>query len=220
MHRYLSFFLLAPLALPAALKDAAEEIVQVGIELHKANLCPATSGNFSLKIDENLIAITVSGKHKGHLTTDDVLLVNLEGIPQETSKRPSAETLLHTMLYTLYPDLGAVVHTHSANAIVLSRLLVSQSHLMTEGYEIHKIFDDIHTHDSTFKIPIFENSQDMVALAAEIAHYLKQHPITNAFLLRGHGMYTWGRTMNETMYRVEALEHLFECELKVRTQNK
>ncbi len=213
----LFLFLAAPLGLLATWQDAAEEIVRAGRELNAASLCPATSGNFSIRVDENLIAITASGKHKGHLTTDDILLVNLEGVPQNTPLRPSGETPLHTMLYTLYPEVGAVLHTHSVNAIVLSRLLGSQSHLITEGYQIHKVFEWIQTHESSVEIPIFENSQDMVALVTEISEYLKQHPKTPAFLLRSHGMFAWGRTMNEALNYVEALENLFECEWKLRT---
>jgi methylthioribulose-1-phosphate dehydratase len=206
--------LIPAISLFATFEEAAEEIVQAGAILNQMRLCPATSGNFSCKVDENLIAVTVSGKHKGHLTMDDVMLVDLQGVPQGTGKKPSAETLLHTVLYAVYPDLGAALHTHSANAIVLTRLLDSE--LVTVGYEIHKAFHGIKTHESELRIPIFENSQDYPALTAEIAKYLQENPETVAFLLRGHGVYTWGRTMKEAMNRVEALENLFECEWKLR----
>ena len=212
------FILLLPaLSLFATLQDAAEEIVRAGVLLNEARLCPATSGNISRKVDENLIAVTVSGKHKGQLRPDDVILVDLEGIPQGTLKRPSAETLLHTLLYKADPTIGAVLHTHSANAIVLTRILASSPLFVTEGYEIHKVFGGIKTHESILEFPIFENSQDYVALSSEIEQYLHAHPDTYAFLLRGHGVYIWGRNMSEALIRVEALENLLECELKLKT---
>lgn len=196
-------------------ETAAHEIVRAGAFLNGLHLCPATSGNFSRRIDESLVAITVSGKHKGELTTDDVLIVNLQGKPVDTAKRPSAETLLHTMLYAFSPDIGAVLHTHPLNAITLTRALQPAKTFVTEGYEIHKIFAGFTTHDSRLEIPIFENNQDIAAMAVEVLAYLKEHPNICGFLIRGHGLYAWGCTMQEAKVRTEAFEHLFETELKL-----
>jgi len=201
----------------ATFEQAAQEIVQVGAFLNQAKLCPATAGNFSMRLNENLIAVTASGKHKGELTADDILTVDLKGKVQGSNKKPSSETLLHTMLYTLYPQIGAVLHTHSVAAVVLSRLSDSQSLFVTEGYEIHKVFPGIQSHESRIETPIFENSQDMPKLAAKITAYLREHPNVYGFLLRGHGFYTWGRDMKEAKIRIEAFEHLFESETKLQT---
>lgn len=214
----LTAYILSSTSLFASFDEAVEEIVNVGIALNQMRLCPATAGNFSRKIDEHLIAITVSGKHKGELTADDVIMIDYKGMAQGTSKKPSAEALLHTVLYMMYPDTGAILHTHSANAIILSRLVGSQ--LITKDYEIHKIFDGIHTHESTLEFPVFENSQNYIALSAEVTNYLQEHPKPHAILLRGHGVYVWGRTMKEALNRVEALENLFECEVKLRLINQ
>src|SRR4051812_13171450 len=103
--RILLAFLLAFLDLSAlTLDQAAEEIVEAGVFLNRFGLCPATSGNFSRRLDEQDIAVTVSGKHKGELTAEDVLIVDLQGKPQASTKKPSAETLIHTALYALYKD--------------------------------------------------------------------------------------------------------------------
>jgi methylthioribulose-1-phosphate dehydratase len=216
--RMIFLLLLSTSTLLASFDEATQEIISAGMVLNQMRLCPATAGNFSRKIDEHLIAITVSGKHKGELTADDVIMIDYKGMPQETSKKPSAETLLHTVLYAIYPDIGAVLHTHSSNAIILSRLVDSQ--LITEGYEIHKIFDGIYTHESTLEFPVFENSQNYVTLSAQVTDYLKKHPTPHAILLRGHGVYVWGKTMKEALNRVEALENLFECEVKLRLINE
>lgn len=214
----LTTWMLSTASLFASFDEAVQEIINAGIALNQMRLCPATAGNFSCKIDERLIAITVSGKHKGELTADDVILIDDKGMPQGTSKKPSAETLLHIVLYTMSPDIGAVLHTHSSNAIILSRLV--DSRLVTEGYEIHKVFDGICTHESTLEFPVFENSQNYTALSAEVTDYLQEHPMPHAVLLRGHGVYVWGKTMKEALNRVEALENLFECEVKLRIINQ
>jgi len=198
-------------------EKAAEEIVQTGISLNHHQLCPATSGNFSQRLDEQLIAVTASGKHKGELTAEDILIADLEGKVQGSEKKPSAETALHTMLYKQNSEIGAILHTHSTNGIVLTRLLGFDTSLITEGYEIHKIFPNIGTHESRIETPIFENTQDIPVLAAKVSTYLEEHPLTFGFLIHGHGFYTWGKDMKEVKNRIEAFEQLFECELKIRT---
>lgn len=194
---------------------AAEEIVEVGHFLNELGLCSATAGNFSKRVDSDLFAITVSGKHKGELTPNDVMLVNGEGKSLDSSKKPSAETALHMVVYRLFPKTGAVLHTHSVNGTVLSRLLAPKTAFVTEGYEIHKAFG-IPTHESTLELPIFENSQDYPALSAEIAAYLETHPQVFGFFLRSHGLYTWGKDIKEAKIRTEAFEFLFDCELKTQ----
>lgn len=197
-------------------EKAAQEIVDVSIFLNDRGLCPATSGNFSRRLDDRYIAVTVTGKHKGDLTTDDVITVDLNGNPSRSAKKPSAETLLHSAVYFAFPEAQAVVHTHSVNGTVLTRLVNPDKTLVTDGYEIHKALPGIKTHNSQVKIPIFENNQNIAALSTEIVAYLKEHPEVSGFLIRSHGFYTWGKDMNEVKIRVEAYEHLFESELKFR----
>ncbi len=219
-------FTLVALSLPflnllaISFDQAAEEIVEAGVFLNRFGLCPATSGNLSRRLEEQFVAVTASGKHKGELSTEDVLIVDLDGKAQSSTKKPSAETLLHTAIYALYKDVGAVLHTHSLNGIVLTKIMPSEKMLVTEGYEIHKVFPGIKTHDSRLEIPIFENSQDIAAMGAEVTSYLQEHPHVYGFLIRGHGFYTWGRDMKEVKIRIEAFEHLFETELKIRAVTK
>ncbi|MBM3183802.1 MAG: methylthioribulose 1-phosphate dehydratase [Chlamydiae bacterium] len=214
MSKCFVFFFL-PVLLFASLDEVAKEIVEVGEFLNQNGLCPATSGNFSSRVDEGLIAVTVSGRHKGELTVNDVILVGLDGSVKNSTRKASAEMLLHTMLYAFDPGIGAVLHTHSTNGIVLTRL-IDEDEFFTVGYEIHKAFPGIKTHESALTIPIFENSQDIAELALVVSNYLKEHPDTFGFLLRGHGFYTWGKNLKEARYRVEAFEQLFDCELKLR----
>ncbi len=216
-----SALLLPFVNLPAVSFDqAAEEIVEAGVFLNRFGLCPATAGNLSRRLEDQFVAVTASGKHKGELTAEDVLVVDLQGILQSGTKKPSAETLLHTAIYAVFKDVGAVLHTHSLNGTVLTRLMPEQKMLVTEGYEIHKVMPGITTHESRLEIPIFENSQDIAAMGAEVSHYLEKHPHVSGFLIRGHGFYTWGRDMREAKIRVEAFEYLFETELKLYTATK
>lgn len=194
--------------------NAEHSIIEAGQFLYSQGWSPATSSNYSARLDDGHIAITVSGRHKGKLAAGDVMVVDLEGRPVQSQARSSAETRLHTVLYQVFPDVGAVLHTHSVKATVLSRLCSADQPLVLEGYELQKAFSGIDTHESALTVPVFDNTQDIDALADQTAAWFREHPEQPGYLIRGHGLYTWGRTMEDCLRHVEAFEFLFECELE------
>ena len=191
------------------------EIIEAGRFLYARGWSPATSSNYSTRLSASQALLTVSGKHKGQLGPDDVLATDLAGNSLEPGKKPSAETLLHTQLYSWRPDIGAVLHTHSVNATVLSRLTPGDS-IEFEDYELQKAFSGVSTHESRVLVPIFDNDQDIARLAAKVQPWLQAHPDCVGYLIRGHGLYTWGARMSDALHQIEAFEFLFECELKTR----
>jgi methylthioribulose-1-phosphate dehydratase len=195
-------------------KFYVEDIKSMGSFLNERGLCPATSGNLSMRITDSTFAVTASGKHKGELTDNDVILIDSKGMPLNPKERPSAEVGVHLAIYDVFEEVQAVVHHHSLNAVVISQIHKDNSCLKTKGYEIHKAFSGITTHDSTLTIPIFENSQHIQTLANQVQAYLIDHPDTYGFILHGHGFYTWGKDMKEVKHRIEAFEYLLECEYK------
>ena len=143
------------------------------------------------------------------------MVVDLAGRPILSSQKPSAETLLHTHLYRSRPDIGAVLHTHSLPATVLTRYWAGRTEWMLSDFELQKAFRGQVTHDSALVIPIFENSQNIEALAVQADSYLSMHPDTPGYLIRGHGLYTWGESMTECLRHIEAMEFLLACELEL-----
>ncbi|WAG80811.1 methylthioribulose 1-phosphate dehydratase [Metapseudomonas furukawaii] len=194
-------------------QQLAQDIIDAGRFLYGRGWSPATSSNYSTRLAADQALVTVSGKHKGQLGPDDVLATDLDGNSLEPGKKPSAETLLHTQLYRWKPEIGAVLHTHSVNATVLSRLTLADS-LVFADYELQKAFSGISTHESQVLVPIFDNDQDIARLAARVQPWLDEHPDCVGYLIRGHGLYTWGPRMSDALRQVEAFEFLFECELK------
>lgn len=176
-------------------------------------LAPATSGNYSMRLSDGRIAITVSGRHKGRMNDDDIMAVDKNGTPLE-SKKPSAETLLHVSLYKIYPDVHAILHTHSIPGVAITRFFRDDDTISLEGYELLKAFPGITTHDTRIDIPVFDNTQDMEILSREVESRLRQNPQTPAYIIRDHGIYTWGQDMAEAERVTEALEHLLACELE------
>ena len=191
------------------------EIIEAGRFLYGRGWSPATSSNYSTRLSATQALLTVSGKHKGQLGPDDVLATDLSGNSLEPGKKPSAETLLHTQLYSWRPEIGAVLHTHSVNATVLSRLTPGDS-IEFEDYELQKAFSGVSTHESKVRVPIFDNDQDITRLAAKVQPWLDAHPDCVGYLIRGHGLYTWGARMSDALRQIEGFEFLFECELKTR----
>ena len=173
--------------MPILVESAVREIIAVGRRLDARGLAAATSGNYSLRVSSDRIAITVSGSHKGHLRAADVMLVDGEGRSLD-DRRPSAEMPLHVQLYRLYPHVQAVLHVHSVAAVALTRSRPNATFLALEGYEMLKAFPGITTHEARVDLPVFDNSQDTPALARSIAARLTGKPAAPAYLIRGHGM--------------------------------
>jgi methylthioribulose-1-phosphate dehydratase len=195
--------------------EAARQIVAAGRRLDAKGWVPASAGNFSLRLGPDRIAITRSGVHKGRLDAADVMLVDEAGQALDPALRPSAETLLHALIYRRFPEAGAVLHGHSIANTVLSR--GGDGVITLAGYELLKVFPGLPTHEASVAVPVFANDQDMPRLAGRIAaRWQGMNDIPPGFLLGGHGVYVWGRDMEEAWLRLEGLEFLLECELAER----
>ncbi len=193
---------------------AAGEIIVNTRELAAAGYTPATSSNFSVRIDDRHAAITVSGRDKGHLTEMDIMVVDFDGRAVGSNARPSAETLLHTQLYRRFDSVGCVLHTHSQTQTVASRLFAAQGHVRLGNYELLKAFAGNSTHAATMDVPVLANTQDMPALAAQVESLLER-PGLWGYLIEGHGLYAWGRHITEARRHLEAFEYLLGCELEL-----
>ncbi len=194
----------------ATLAAATAQIIAAGKFLDARGLAPATSGNYSMRLKDGTVAITVSGAHKGRLGESDVMAVDGGGRALE-DKKPSAETLLHTQIYRLFPEANAILHIHSVPGAVLTRIDRSDD-VVFAGYEMLKAFPGISTHETSIAVPVFDNSQDMGVLSRDVEKRLK--PGAPAYIIRDHGFYVWGRDMPEAERIAEALEYLLSCEVE------
>jgi methylthioribulose-1-phosphate dehydratase len=192
-------------------RNIAEELARVGRAFYERGWVLGTSGNFSAVVgrDPLLLAITASGVDKGVLAAQHVLLIDETGDVLEGTGRPSAETLLHLAIVRLR-EAGAVLHTHSVWSNILSDAFAKDGGLKIEGYEMLKGLEGVSTHEHAAWVPIIENSQDMTRLAASVSETLSEHSQSHGFLLLRHGLYTWGRDLEEAKRHVEILEFLLE----------
>ncbi len=194
--------------------DPAQALVETARLFGERQWCPATGGNFSARVDAAHCLITRSGCDKARLERDDLLTCDLQGEIQPGPHRPSAETGLHTCLYRLDADIGAVLHTHSVAATVLSRR--AGQRLLVHGFEMQKALGN-HSHAESIEIRVFDNDQDITALAAQLEQSWRRGEITQpGFLVRGHGLYAWGRDVATARRHSEGFEFLLACLLHER----
>ncbi len=193
-------------------EDAAAALVTVGRRLDARGWAPATAGNYSVRLDDGSFAVTISGKHKGRLTPADIMRVDGAGNPL-TQGKPSAETALHLALYHAFPAANAVLHGHSPEAVGLSRALPRASEYVFRGHELLKVFPGVTTHETEIRLPIVDNSQDMAVIEAAVALARLAPGAAPAYLIRSHGLYSWGRDVDEAERILEGTEWLIAAEL-------
>lgn len=200
-----------------------QSLIDIGRLFYQRQWSVGTSSNYStkLRVDPLKVLITASGKDKGALTQDDFVIVDSSGksigeiapstVTTSPAPAPSAETMLHVVALQ-QPGLNAVLHTHSVWSTILSDKYASQGYLELSGYEMLKGLEGIKTHETTLKFKIFENTQDIAKLAVEVKRLLSDpvQPLQYGFLLRKHGLYTWGKDLFAARRHVEILEFLFE----------
>ena len=199
----------------AGLEDQVDRLRDCGRDFYGRGWSLGTSSNYSVVIGRRPLEllVTASGKDKGQLLPDDFVRVDATGQPVVTGQpKSSAETLLHTVL-AQNPEVGAVLHTHSVWSTVLSEQFAAAGGIEISGYEMLKGLAGVATHEHSEWIAILENSQDIPALSSQLEAMLDEpgNRIAHGFLLRRHGLYTWGRDLAEARRHIEIIEFLLEC---------
>ena len=192
--------------------EIASGLAAVAKGFHARGWLLGTSGNLSAVVQREplRLAMSPSGVDKGELTAEQLLTVDENArIVSAHEGKPSDESLLHLRIVK-DRGAGAVLHTHSVWNTILSDLFAHQGGVTISGYEMLKGLHGVRTHEHSEFLPIIENSQDMPALAELVGTTLKQHGATHGFLLRRHGLYSWGNTLAEAKRHIEILEFLLE----------
>jgi methylthioribulose-1-phosphate dehydratase len=186
-------------------------LAELGRNCYARGWVLGTSGNFSavLSRDPFCLTVTSTGLDKSSLTPQQFVRVDAAGTVTECPGRPSAETGLHLAVVRERPA-GAVLHTHSVWSTIVSDHHAGQGGVLIQGYEMLKGLDGVSSHTHREWLPILENDQDMPRLSAGVETCLREHPHAHGFLLRGHGLYTWGKDLAQAKRHLEILEFLLE----------
>jgi methylthioribulose-1-phosphate dehydratase len=190
--------------------ELAAQLAQIGRQCYARGWALGTSGNFSAVVNRDplRLAITTSGVDKGTLSVGEIVEIDERGKVVAGSGRPSAEASLHLAI-ARGRGAGAVLHTHSIWSTILSDA-ATEDGLAIEGYEMLKGLDGVGTHEHQEWLPILDNTQDWDAAVPRVEAILTEYPDAHGFLIRRHGLYTWGRDLAGARRHVEILEFLFE----------
>jgi len=197
----------------ASSRRLANALAQAGRAFYARGWALGTSGNFSavLRRQPLRLLITPSGLDKATLNAQHFLEIDGDCNVLRGSRKSSAEALLHLAVARVR-GAGAILHTHSVWSTLLSDLHAAEGGLGISGYEMLKGLEGVKTHEHREWLPIVENSQDIPALAASVETVLRSHADSHGFLLRAHGLYTWGEDVAQARRHVEILEFLLEVQ--------
>lgn len=202
--------------------NQAKQLAKLVRTLNQSGHNPATSGNYSLRSSTSpqYALVSESGIDKSLFTEDNLILINIANKQQHESfanlgKKSSDETALHLAVYQA-TEANCVLHSHMLEGILFAEMFPGQDMLTIEGLELLKGLRGIKTHETKVQIPCFENTQDIDGLAKEVIKVLGKGQGYYATILRGHGIYVWGESVEGAKRHLEVFEYIFKYYLAMR----
>ncbi len=196
-------------------------LVETARDFHARGWMAGTAGNLSAREDDRHFWITASGRPKGRLDELDFLLVRVkDGEVVERVRpenKPSAETVIHRAIYSLFPEARACLHGHSVQVcFAADRAKKGAKALRLAPIEMIKGFD-IWQQNPKVDLPLFENHLDVAKIAEEIeTRFKKNKPAITALMVRAHGPTVWGASLQEAYNRFEILEYILRYQAQAR----
>lgn len=176
----------------------------------------ATAGNLSLLDPQSgLMWITSSGKDKSSLTEKDFITLNFSSgeIIGETENRPSAETIIHRTIYSLFKTSGACLHVHTPSSCILDFGLSRSNpykRVALPNSEIIKAFGNF-TEEPNLSLIVIHNFGNVSEIAKEFESVVKiSGPEVPFFLIENHGVTVWGKNVRDANKNLEAAEILMQ----------
>lgn len=170
--------------------------------LYKKDLTTTSGGNISLRITDEIIAITPSATDKGMMRWKEVGLMTMEGENLTAGLKPSIESFMHLSIYKKKKDIKAIVHAHPVFATSFTAMKASISTCLTA--EARAICGE----------PVFVPYALMgTPELAELAGRSIENG--NILLLENHGILAAGRNLIEAFDRIEVLENAAKMTLIV-----
>jgi methylthioribulose-1-phosphate dehydratase len=191
--------------------DLRFTLVNAARQFYQLGWMVGTAGNLSVRNSDNSFWISASGKNKGLLAEEDFVRLNLEGKVLEVghpSNKPSAETSIHQVIYSLFPKAQACYHVHSVQANLVSNF--SEGDILTlPPLEMLKGMG-VWQEQPKVTMPIFENYLEVPRIAEEISdRFTDNPPDIPALLIRNHGVTVWATSPMAAQNMVEIVEYIF-----------
>lgn len=189
------------------LKTLKREVMLANQELQRQGLVIYTWGNVSgIDRRKNLVAIKPSGVAYQDLTPEKMVVLDLNGNLVEGDLRPSSDTPTHLELYRQFPEIGGVVHTHSAWATIWAQAGrgIPCRGTTHADYFYGEIPCTRPLQPEEVKADYELNTGRVIVECFQDLNY-QQMP---AVLVAGHGPFTWGKDPSEAVHNSVVLENV------------
>ena len=185
------------------LNELKIKVRAANVALKENGLVRLTWGNVSA-IDRasGLVVIKPSGVPYDELTDGDMVVVDLCGNVVEGKYRPSVDTPTHIYLYKTYPDISAVVHTHSTFATAFAQAGKSIKAYGTTHADA--FFGDV---PCTRSLTADEVAGDYEMNTGKVIAETISDPVKMpAVLVKNHGVFTFGKSASAAVENAVTLE--------------
>ncbi|XP_023242281.1 uncharacterized protein LOC111640505 isoform X1 [Centruroides sculpturatus] len=182
-----------------------------------------TGGGISIR-HGNEIYIAPSGVQKERIQPEDLFIQDLEerfisGPASHKKLKKSECTPLFMNAYTMR-GAGAVIHSHSKNAVLATLLYPGKEFQITHQEMIKGIKKGTtgtnYRYDDLLIVPIIENTPFEKDLKDSMAQAMEEYPDTCAVLVRRHGIYVWGDTWERAKTMCECYDYLFDIAVRMK----
>ncbi|MCF7810999.1 class II aldolase/adducin family protein [bacterium] len=171
---------------------ARREIIEIAQRMYRNGFVTGTSGNISVKINNEEILITTRGSNLAELQYDDLLICDKYG-KLRTNRSITSEAPMHIEVYKQRSDVSAVIHAHPPYVIALGLAgLIIEDDLLPE---VIMVLGSVPT--AQFAVPSTDESAEV------IRPLIKDH---NGIILDRHGSLTVGNSLKQAWQRLELLE--------------
>lgn len=171
------------------------EITDTCRRLYARNLLAASDGNVSVRLNEKQILITPTGRQKGFLKPEDIVVINLDGTAVDG--KPSAELAMHLHIFRTLPTAKAIIHAHPPHAVAWTLARPDLHELPADSFSEVIL--------GCGRIPIVPYARPGTeAMGTELNPFLG---VARAMILARHGAVCWGESLEETLNGIERIEH-------------
>ncbi len=189
------------------LYNLRKSVLEANLQLPKHQLVIFTWGNVSgIDRSSGLVAIKPSGVEYENLRVDDIVIVDLDGNVMFGNMNPSSDTASHLYLYKHFPDVGSIVHTHSAWATSWAQAnkpipVLGTTHA---DYFYGEIPCTRPLNEEELSANYEVNTGKVIVEAFQDSYYMN----VPGALVHGHGPFAWGGNVNEALHNAVVLEEV------------
>ncbi len=200
-------------------EEARSTLIDWGQLFYQRRWCDAGSGSFSVVIQRNPLQLlfTIPNRDKRRLQDGDFCVIDAQGQTEPSNPNLAiSEAPIHGVIAEYLPHVQYIVHTQSVWSSLISESQFPQNNLVLEGFEMLKGLSGITNHTAKVHLKIYDNTQQIGELTRRLRLVFPEATpaLRYGFILKRHGLFTWGKDAEEARRHLETLEYMFELLLQ------